>query len=103
MSLASFLNFCAIRGVPESGWTVIYATCVFAVLLAWGSSYFRLLRMRVGYLTLVLKFAGFVLPYSGGTVPDSHRVLSFIFLQGTCDENKELFRAQKLLRPNLDK
>lgn len=97
MSLASFLNFCAFCGVPEGGWTVIRASCVFAVLLAWGSTYSRFLRMRVGYLTLVLKFAGFVLPYSGGTVPDSHRVLSSIFLQGFCDENKELFRAQKLL------
>lgn len=58
--------------------------------------------MRVGYLTLVLKFAGFVLPYSGGTVPDSHRVLSFVLLRGSYDENKELFRAQKLLGDNLD-
>lgn len=80
-----------------------HAFCVFAVLLAWGSSYFRLLRMRVGYLTLVLKSTGFVLPYSGGTVPDSHRVLSFVFYAGSRIENKELFRAQKLFAENLAK
>lgn len=50
--------------------------------------------MRIGYPTLVLNIAGFVLPYSGGTAPAFTGFSPLPYGNG-------LFGAQKLFAPNL--